>query len=213
MTASNATYDLRTVPTASLVPPAKNPNSMRLDEYKLLVEAIRKVGFLQPILVREDQGKLVIVDGAHRRKAALEVGLASVPVLVGDFSTDDDLPAIVQIAMNRLRGTLDLAAVAATVTNLADEGWTTSQLAITGFSADEVSDLIATVRSRDVDVMNSPVSEPEAEQPEADESAKTHALELLFKTRSDLTKAKRALKKASKTGDLVEGLFALIDPS
>lgn len=214
MQASHDSYDIREVHPDALKAPGTNPNRMSDETYAMLVEAIRRVGFLQPVLAQEDaDGSLVIVDGYHRVKAAREVGLTNVPVIVGDFQDDPGMAHAVQIGMNRMRGELDLAAVAQQVSALATSGWNMEDLELTGFSKSELEDLLATTRHRDEEVLEgglggAPNSEPEAEEG----AAKPFILELTFAKKADLSKAKRGLKKAAGKGrELADGLLRLLD--
>lgn len=217
--ASRDGYDLRTVDPALLRDPPRNPNQMDEEMYRLLVEAIQTVGFLQPVLAEEDAdtGELIIVDGCHRVRAAKEIGLTAVPVLVGDFSEEPDLARAVQIGMNRLRGQLDLASVAKEVASLVDKGWSTAQLHLTGFSGSELDDLLATTRRGDEHVLEGAVGAPpglEDTHEDEDASPRPFTLELTFAQRRDLARVKRALKKAAgKGGELADGLLRILDAS
>lgn len=211
MTASSASYDIRTVAPASLHEPARNPNHMSDDMFRQLVADIRTLGFLQPVLVEEMDSRLVIVDGCHRVRAAKELKLPAIPIIVGDFSKNPDLTRVVQIGMNRLRGELNLSEVAATVADLVSRGWETESLQLTGFRPDELEDLLATTRKRDQDLMNTPLGNMDEPEPKpADTAGPGAVLELKFRSKSDLTKAKRALRKAAAGGELADGLLALI---
>lgn len=124
-----------------------NPNRMDEQDFTDLVQAIDQLGFLQPVLVREDEeGELTAVDGHHRLAAARSLGLPVVPAIVleeGDPAYDRS--AIAQIGMNKLRGELDLADVAIQFSNLQEGGFDFADLALTGFSEEEITELIATV--------------------------------------------------------------------
>ena len=98
-----------------------NPNVMEPEQYGMLVEAIRKVGFLQPLLVRRTNGTVTCIDGHHRLRAAREVGLKTVPCVTVDAG-DDQVTAL-RLGMNRLRGELNLALVAKDIFALVETGW------------------------------------------------------------------------------------------
>lgn len=59
-----------------------------LRELQPLVESIEKVGVLQPLLVRRQNGRYLLIAGARRLAAALAAGLSEVPCLV--HSADED---------------------------------------------------------------------------------------------------------------------------
>lgn len=82
-----------------------NPNSMDDFEYQTLVRHIREYGMLQPILVRRDGEKLVIVDGFHRWKASKEAGLTDIWGVVVESS--EELAKVRTISFNTIRGSND----------------------------------------------------------------------------------------------------------
>lgn len=192
------------VPIEELIEPDKNPNQMGAEEYRLLVGAVRRVGFLQPILARPEGSKLRIVDGVHRYRAAQETGMKLVPVVVGAF--DDDEAMALQIGMNRLRGELDLAKVAESMNELADIGWSRDDLTLTGFAADEVDALLRSVETETEDEILAGTSSPEPEEP----VDKTYLLEIAMPDVKSLRAARRRLKKLG-GGDLAKGLLALLE--
>lgn len=185
---------------------ASNPNAMESERFALLVEAIRKVGFLQPICVRGIAGGVYeVVDGHHRLAAARELKMEKVPCVVID--ADGEKAAALQIGFNRLRGELDLAKVGAAIVGLQAEGWKVEDLALTGFTPDEIDDLVRAVSSDADDVMASAAALDGAEEA----IPKPFLLELTFSSREDLQAAKKGLKHAAgATGDMAEGLLRLI---
>lgn len=50
------------------------------DEWAAFVADVKERGIIVPIKITSTKGKLIIVDGRHRNKAALEAGLTHVPV-------------------------------------------------------------------------------------------------------------------------------------
>ncbi len=61
----------------------RNPYQVReREDVNDLVSSIREHGILQPLLVREVNGRYVLIAGARRLKAAREVGLEKVPVYI-----------------------------------------------------------------------------------------------------------------------------------
>lgn len=75
--------------TAELIPYANNPrkNDKAVDA---VAASIREFGFKIPIVVDSDG---VIVAGHTRLKAAQKLGLESVPVIVADNLTEDQVKA------------------------------------------------------------------------------------------------------------------------
>ena len=124
-------------------PTSKNPNVMSSEDFTILTAAIRREGFLQPVLARprliERGGSYEIIDGVHRCKAAAAAGLVSVPCIIVDV--DDDTAVMLRIAMNKLRGELDLATVARQVEALrADHS--IEDLLVTGYTEKALKDLL-----------------------------------------------------------------------
>ena len=81
----------------NLVPYENNP---RVNGYavKKVMESIKEFGFKNPILVDKDN---VIVAGHTRREASILLGLESVPYMVADDLTEDQIKAY-RIADNKL---------------------------------------------------------------------------------------------------------------
>lgn len=77
---------VRTVALSSVEPSGDQPRK-EFDEEALasLAESIRQHGILQPLIVREKNGRFVIVAGERRWRAARIAGLSEVPVMVKDF--------------------------------------------------------------------------------------------------------------------------------
>lgn len=79
-----------------------NPNEMDSKTFEHLVKEIKEVGFLDPILVNKNG---IIIDGAHRFRAAKQLGLDEVPVLEVDIS--DKEAKIQTINMNEIKGSIN----------------------------------------------------------------------------------------------------------
>lgn len=77
-----------------------DPEAMRS-----FVASVRSQGILQPLLVRKIDGGYEIVSGERRYRAAQEVGLARVPVVVRDWS--DEEAQMVALAENLQRENLN----------------------------------------------------------------------------------------------------------
>lgn len=187
----------------------RNPNRMSAADYAGLVHSIATRGFLQPILVRPAADGFEIVDGAHRWRAAGEVGYGDVPcVLLEEGDNAEEIAAALQIGMNKLRGELDLGDVALTMAALVKSGWDAEALQVTGFDSREIDDLLASVAGEDT---RSLLAGNDAELPDDDEKPEptTFTIEIEVPTREDMTRAKRALRKAG-NGDMGRGLLALL---
>ena len=64
-----------------------NPNVMGETAFKKLAESVRKVGYIEPILVRydEERNKYVIIDGEHRYYLLKHAGVEEAPFLIADI--------------------------------------------------------------------------------------------------------------------------------
>ncbi len=84
--------DVRTVPTTQIVPsplqPRKHFTEGMLDD---LMDSIAQHGIIQPLIVREVDGKLELIAGERRWRASTNLGLKKVPVIVRKASDKDVL--------------------------------------------------------------------------------------------------------------------------
>ena len=74
-------------PIDNVKPAAYNPRAISADAIDRLVESIKRIGFVKPIIVRESG---VIIAGHQRSKAARLAGLETVPAWVIDVEVSDD---------------------------------------------------------------------------------------------------------------------------
>lgn len=106
--------ELRDLPLDALRPNAWNPQRMDIDEFELLIEAMRDGGMLDPILVvpiadEKDASDFVILGGEHRWRAAGELGWDTIPaiVLTEDRFQEKDLQKFITLRMNTIHGNLN----------------------------------------------------------------------------------------------------------
>lgn len=88
---------------ADLQPLATNPRTISKKEFNKLVESIRFNGFWehQPIALEEQDGRLVVLSGNQRLKAAKNLGLEEVPtVLYSDLTDEERLDIILRSNIN-----------------------------------------------------------------------------------------------------------------
>jgi ParB-like chromosome segregation protein Spo0J len=186
---------------------ADNPNKMDDDKFNMLVEAIRREGFLQPVLINSND---TLFDGHHRYYAAQIAAAGSdiaIPCVVKRM--DDFRGTALGIGMNRLRGELSLSDTSVVLQEVArDGGFDTAELSmLSGFTAEELLTLLEPAASS-ADVMDDAASGRNVD-PDAPE--KLYTLELKFSSKALLKIARKALKKAAgKGGDLSSGLLHLI---
>lgn len=197
-----------------LIHDPNNPNKMSDEDYASLAANIKRAGaMLQPILVQEagdDEGELrfKIVDGHHRAKASADAGLTHVIAVVWDGT--EEMRQAVAIGFNKIHGELDLAGVQRTLSELAAAGWSSEQMTVTGYSQQEITDLLKVATDIDPDsIMENPSG---ADEKEPAQATGTFALELTFNTRKDLNRARKALRKAANnTSELGEGFLTILD--
>lgn len=98
--------ELQMISVESLTPTPDNPRVLRHDApFKELVNSIRDVGILQPLIARPmpdgQVGRYDLRAGHRRLEAAKEAGLSEVPVLVREM--DDATAALVTVTENKDR--------------------------------------------------------------------------------------------------------------
>lgn len=196
----------------------KNPNVMPEDEFRRLVLAMKKHGFLQPVLVRDagaDSPGYEVIDGVHRVRAAKECGIDVVPCV--EVTSGEDETIALRIGMNRLRGELDLAVVAEQLFDLQQEGWSTEALTVTGYSQQEIEDMLDAAAPDTGDVRAGATSGDDDSDETGDDDKPEPGARLVLEvempegtSKSKLTALKRKLRKAG-DGDLGAGLLALVE--
>lgn len=200
---------------SKLVEDPDNPNKMTDEEFKALVKNIQTVGFLQPILIQaleDSDGEYKIVDGHHRARAAQAAGLSKVLAVVWDGT--EEMRQALAIGMNKLRGALNLGEVARIMQELSAKGWGVDDLTITGYSDEEITDLLKSAQPTDADEVLEGAAAGLDQEPASDEGdgERAYALELTFKTPDDLRRVRKALKKAAgKGGELGDGMLVLLE--
>ena len=95
-----------------------NPNEMDDSVFNSLSEDLSQEELDQPIVVREVDGKYIIVDGEHRWRAAKVNGYPQVYISVKDI--DERAAKIATVRRNALRGNLNPVAFTKLVKNLAE---------------------------------------------------------------------------------------------
>lgn len=81
---SNKTVEVRVVPTKSITPDETQPRKFfSAEKMKTLMDSIKEHGIINPIIVQEvSNGKYLIEDGERRFRAASELQLSEVPVII-----------------------------------------------------------------------------------------------------------------------------------
>jgi hypothetical protein len=89
--------EIKYLPVSSLKPAPKNPKRHPKNQIDMLIKAINKFGFTNPILVVKDN---VIAAGHARLEAAKKIGMAEVPTIFIDIPLEE-VPALL-LSDNRL---------------------------------------------------------------------------------------------------------------
>jgi ParB-like chromosome segregation protein Spo0J len=189
-------------PTSLKFLPTKNPNVMDPEIARALEASIRTDGFLQPVLIVEEKGEYILIDGVHRTQAAVSVGLPEIPAVV---APDRERAEILRIALNKMRGELDVSEVSRQFQLLLDTGFDKTDLEMTGFQEWEIETMLEGFDfDEDAELAGTPISPVQPEKP------KTYALNFKFATESERARVKETLEEHGE-GNVLEGLLAIID--
>lgn len=200
--------------------PATNPNHMPADKFRLLVDAIRQVGWLQDVLIAQISDEpfdpanpsYLLVDGYHRLMAGDE--LQMVDIQAKRITCTADEARVLQIMLNRLRGDLNLTEVATTVDELLASGaWEQADLTLTGYTSHEIDGMMELLGADD-DLTRgaSSVLGDTDDQGPKQPKPRRHRLEVFFATAEDRDRAKKVLQDMSGTNPMLgKALLELID--
>jgi len=182
--------------------PTANPNVMDPSTFEGLVAGIQTDGFLQPVLIVEEDGGYVIVDGVHRSKAATKLGLPTIPAVL---APDRGRAEILRLALNRMRGELDLSEVGQQMQFLLDGGFTQDELTLTGFASWEIEALLDNTLDGD-ELTGADTTPIPPEKP------KSYSLTICFESDSHRARVREALEDLG-DGNIIDGIEAALDSS
>ena len=94
--------DIETIKIEDLRENNYNPNEMTDTQKEHLEAEFKRVGYLQPILVRPKDGKWEIIDGANRFLVAKALNHAEIQCVVKEMT--DEQAKITSINMNKIKG-------------------------------------------------------------------------------------------------------------
>jgi len=124
----------RTQELATMAAPY-NPRRISPHDLESLGRSLRFFGAVEPVVVNRRSGHIV---GGHQRvKAAVAEGMESLPVVYVDL--DEPSEKQLNLALNRITGEFEPQALAEVLADLKRLG---ADLELTGFSEDELSDLL-----------------------------------------------------------------------
>ncbi|MDD2492280.1 MAG: ParB/RepB/Spo0J family partition protein, partial [Bacteroidales bacterium] len=116
------------VPVERLYPNPNNPRKrFDQDELDKLTASVRQLGVLSPILVVQDGEKYRIVAGERRYRAAKAAGLEEVPVLIREFTPEQEFE--IMLTENIQRKDLDPIEEAQAFQTAVEQGWKQTELA------------------------------------------------------------------------------------
>ena len=121
----------RVSPLKIHVPDVRMTSQFDLEEFRELVDSIRAQGILTPLKATVEGERLVLVDGLNRLRAALELKLERVPVIVEEGDLSKNL--VQNVVTNRMRGRSDPAQLVLVIKALQEE---------LGLEADEIEEKI-----------------------------------------------------------------------
>lgn len=126
-----------------LRPDPANPRKIADAELDALTASIRQWGFLQPVLARREDH--VVIGGHQRLVAARRLGMKTVPVTFLDISLEQ--ARALNLALNKISGEWDQELLERLLADLSASP--EFDLALTGFSADELAKLMHSLDARD----------------------------------------------------------------
>lgn len=99
----NVTY----VNVNEVIPNEWNPNRQSDHDFELLLKSMSEDGFTQPVVaIRTEEGRVKIVDGEHRWRAAHTLGYTEIPVVITPMT--EEQAKIATLRHNRARGSEDI---------------------------------------------------------------------------------------------------------
>lgn len=97
-----------------------NPNKMPKKEMDLLAECIVSYGFLFPIIVNEEKGKYIIVDGYHRYETLKRLNSDKASIINLNIKPEQRMQ--LTVLMNRIKGMHQVESMSHLVVKLSNLG-------------------------------------------------------------------------------------------
>ena len=120
------------LPTDDLIPNEWNPNRQTDHDFELLLSSMESDGFTQPVIALlglDANGQHVIVDGEHRWRAGVTLGMTEIPTVLVNMTPEQ--AKVATIRHNRARGSHDIELEAAILKDLEQLGqldWAQNEL-------------------------------------------------------------------------------------
>jgi len=135
------TMQVEQVAIEALRPDPANPRRISDVELEALTRSLQQWGFVQPVLVRREDG--VVIGGHQRLLAARRLGMKHVPVIFLDLRQEQ--ARLLNVALNKISGEWDQELLARMLADL--KSVDDLDLTLTGFGEDE---LVKLMKSLDV---------------------------------------------------------------
>jgi ParB-like chromosome segregation protein Spo0J len=131
---------VRWVPVEDVSANDYNPNSVAPPEMELLRHSIESDGYTQPIVTWDTGSGLEVVDGFHRYKVGVAIGLTHLPVVVVNRNRTERGDRISStIRHNRARGKHQIGAMSDIIQELSKRNWSDKKIGRElGMDPDEV---------------------------------------------------------------------------
>jgi hypothetical protein len=133
-----------------------NPNEMS-DKMKLLLrDNILKLGFIDPILVIQQNDEYRIIDGEHRYKMAQEMDLKRIPVVIVEQDITETEQKKQTIRLNQIKGQINYEKFNKLVDNLYNNILPTNAAFDLGFESDIEMNILRPLTDKEYDSINKP---------------------------------------------------------
>ena len=126
-----------------LLPDPANPRRIGDAELDALTRSLRTFGFVQPVLAR--RADHIVIGGHQRLVAARRLGLAEIPVIWHDLTTEQS--RLLNLALNKISGDWDEQLLARLLAELGTD--VDLDLTLTGFGEDEIKELLRSLDARE----------------------------------------------------------------
>lgn len=111
---------LVTLPVDKILPNPSQPRKIfGVDELAGLAESIKENGLLQPVTVRKENGKYILIAGERRLRATKLAGLKEISAIISEFSQEDS--AVLALLENIQRKNLNIFEQAHAILSLMKE--------------------------------------------------------------------------------------------
>jgi ParB-like chromosome segregation protein Spo0J len=130
----------------TLNPNSYNPNRQTDKDFQLLLSSMKDDGFTQPVIAIRSNRE--IVDGEHRWRAAIALGMKQIPVVFTDMTPEQQ--RISTLRHNRARGSEDMNLSAELLRDLASRGAADFAMESLQMSEAEMDFLLKDVKAPDM---------------------------------------------------------------